>query len=586
MATAAFKSSSRRGSLTSDNSNSSNKKEIPPPTTTTRRTRSLSVSAISRSRSATQLDIRDNPLFCSAENKETQQPPLVVGGGGSCSDNSSYVSNNANAIGGGLTSKPANAGERGRSATRNSRGGGSQKEGCGGRSLSRVDFGRRGRSVSRAHFASAASESEVEQESDVSSNYRHTRKSNIASSNVKKPNMVASTVNSAGNARSLRSQSHRHPSVEPSDCSTSSRTFQPNSQIPNWEDGVSTGSLSEAEEKTIKAVCEQMMSNGGDHVDDGDTGTTGIYETVRSEVRRAISDIQNDLETAIRRNNNTAIATADITDIPPDLVNPGAVELVLDIRREYARKLEESQERARKLRADLAVEEHHGQELSRILKEILPNPKTSTVQKSRLARRTSSERKKMSKRLTEEAMSYFDECVSISTFDSSDFSAPEDPPPHSSSAQLTTTAIGRTATPQEESPCISASFAPNSSLINEQESVGQIEIMHSGEESILTASSSSNEATIAGRKSHFSFSHKPTEDMMMMSYIKNFEKDGFVSSDLVVRSNYREVELYNLHAESLLFDRVLLKNRTESGSLHICGGGSFSFPFSPFASVI
>lgn len=75
----------------------------------------------------------------------------------------------------------------------------------------------------------------------------------------------------------------------------------------------------------------------------------------------------------------------------------------------------------------------------------------------------------MSKRLTEEAMSYFDECVSISTFDSSDFSAPEDPPPRSSSAQATTTAIGRTAAlPQEESPCISASYGPNSRLINEQ----------------------------------------------------------------------------------------------------------------------
>lgn len=163
MATAAFKSSSRRGSLTSDNSNSSNKKEIPPPPppTTTRRTRSLSVSAISRSRSATQLDIRDNPLFCSAENKETQQPPpslVVVGGERSRSDNSSYVSKANDNIGGGLSLKPANAGERGRSATRNSRGGGSKKEGGGGRSLSRVDFSRRGRSVPRAHFASTASE--------------------------------------------------------------------------------------------------------------------------------------------------------------------------------------------------------------------------------------------------------------------------------------------------------------------------------------------------------------------------------------------------------------------------------------------
>ncbi|KAM0006875.1 hypothetical protein Hdeb2414_s0002g00061601 [Helianthus debilis subsp. tardiflorus] len=106
---------------------------------------------------------------------------------------------------------------------------------------------------------------------------------------------------------------------------------------------------------------------------------------------------------------------------------PGAVELVLDIRREYAKELEASQERARKLRSDLAIEEHHRQELSRILKETLPEPKTSSSHRSRLGRKSSSERKKMSKRLTDEAMSYFDECVSISTFDSSDFSAAEDP---------------------------------------------------------------------------------------------------------------------------------------------------------------
>ena len=44
---------------------------------------------------------------------------------------------------------------------------------------------------------------------------------------------------------------------------------------------------------------------------------------------------------AIRRNNAAGIATTNVTDIPPDLVNPGAVELVLDIRREYAKKLEQ-----------------------------------------------------------------------------------------------------------------------------------------------------------------------------------------------------------------------------------------------------
>lgn len=41
------------------------------------------------------------------------------------------------------------------------------------------------------------------------------------------------------------------------------------------------------------------------------------------------------------RSNASAIANANITDIPPDLVNPSAVELVLDIRREYAKKLEQ-----------------------------------------------------------------------------------------------------------------------------------------------------------------------------------------------------------------------------------------------------
>lgn len=44
---------------------------------------------------------------------------------------------------------------------------------------------------------------------------------------------------------------------------------------------------------------------------------------------------------AIRRNNAAGIAATNVMDIPPDLVNPGAVELVLDIRKEYAKKLEE-----------------------------------------------------------------------------------------------------------------------------------------------------------------------------------------------------------------------------------------------------
>ena len=38
-----------------------------------------------------------------------------------------------------------------------------------------------------------------------------------------------------------------------------------------------------------------LQSRQGDRLG-GDASASGIYETVRSEVRRAISDIQNDLE--------------------------------------------------------------------------------------------------------------------------------------------------------------------------------------------------------------------------------------------------------------------------------------------------
>ncbi|XP_052192207.1 uncharacterized protein LOC127801282 [Diospyros lotus] len=271
-------------------------------------------------------------------------------------------------------------------------------------------------------------------------------------------------------------------------------------------------SLSGAEERTINAVCEQMkvsfmsvdqLSNirerdkrqsfQGDVQGGADAAASGIYETVRSEVRRAISDMQNDIENAMRRNNATANLSSSVADVPPDLVNPGAVELLLDIRREYARKLEESQERATKLRADLAVEEHRGQELNRILKELLPDPKISNRQKSRVGRKNSSERKKMSKRLTEEAMAYFDECVSISTFDSSDFSAPEDLPLNLIGATTTVVGVGGAASLAQGSPSIWSSCSLNSHPNHKQESASCDLFVHSRLDSGLTATSSSNE---------------------------------------------------------------------------------------------
>ena len=80
---------------------------------------------------------------------------------------------------------------------------------------------------------------------------------------------------------------------------------------------------------------------------------------------------------------------------------------------------------------------------------------------SKILFQTSIERRKMSKRLTEEAMAYFDECVSISTFDSSDFSSPEDPPLNLVGA---TTLVGDSGSLPQGSPDVSTSYCHSSCL--------------------------------------------------------------------------------------------------------------------------
>ncbi|GJX72850.1 hypothetical protein Tco_0311445 [Tanacetum coccineum] len=336
--------------------------------------------------------------------------------------------------------------------------------------------------------------------------------------------------------------------------------MQFDSQVSNWEDGISTSSLSEAKEKTIKAVYEQMKSLEGDN-SRKDTTSSEIYETVRSEVRRAIAVIQDNLQDAggpflplvepeaaslplvgvglsssqpphtpwkmaIRRNTSAALVSTEVTDASK-LVKPGAVGLVLGIRREYAKELEESQERARKLRSDLAIEEHRKQELSRILKENLPEPKTSSSHRSR-GRKSSSERKKMSKRLTDEAMSYFDECVSISAFDSSDFSAAEDP-----------------------------------SMIHDNLGSSSV-VASSCNELVMDRVVEITNSTESERKTHFSFGHKPTEGIELQhdikNYIKTFEKDkglDDIASERSRATNYN-ADAYGLLDvnESLLFEKV------------------------------
>ncbi|XP_019198816.1 PREDICTED: uncharacterized protein LOC109192575 isoform X2 [Ipomoea nil] len=94
------------------------------------------------------------------------------------------------------------------------------------------------------------------------------------------------------------------------------------------------------------------------------------------------------------------------------------------VRSSYATKLEESEKRKQDLLAEILLEDQKGRELSRIVKELLPdtNKSTAGIKQSR-TRKKSNDRGRMSKQLTVEAEKYLEDFISnvedtdISSFD-------------------------------------------------------------------------------------------------------------------------------------------------------------------------
>nr|GME17544.1 uncharacterized protein LOC109158301 isoform X5 [Ipomoea batatas] len=441
MATAAFKSTSKRGTAT--NATNPNSRENPTPASSSSskplRRRSLSVSAISRSTSQD----------ASSEFSNKRDNPLA----------------------------PNSAAEnRGRSTTRSS---GGVRNGI-GRSVSRV----RGRSVSRGHYGSAY-ESEKEQELILLQNSKQSRELKQVANSFKGSTLVEKNTDTCGRVNRSKIATVRGQGIECSEDDSAS-----------FRDGHWVN----------------------------DTAASGIYETVRAEVRRAISDIQSDLQSYMR-----------------------SLALQLEAFFSLLYKFVLSMTEQRSLLVLLALR--------------------------------SNERKKMTQRLSEDAMAYFDhfdECVSISTFDSSDLSAPEDPP-HSS---IGATSVSRSLFEPQGSM---DSFSANKKIL------GGIDLMGGNEGSGLTAAASNSKepALLQGEQVQFSFtqkSPKPSGDDGIRSCIKRFERDAYkdaIDSEIIV-SHYDASE-YKLQSqiESLWFDRMLYSSRIESGGLHLCGGGIavVSFPF-------
>lgn len=335
-----------------------------------------------------------------------------------------------------------------------------------------------------------------------------------------------------------------HPLPDPYDNSASECC----SLVPNWDYGGSGICFSEAEEQTIDEFSQLILSVEDDH----DEASSMLYENEFGEAK----------------------VVRSICEIPNDGLGPGPVELVLDIRREYVKELELSEERARKLRADLAAEEHRGVELGRVLKELLPDSRVDNVHRSRFARKNSNERRRMSKRLTDEAMAYFDECISISTFDSSDLSSLEDPSFNlQASAPVESTksvARGRSIARTTYSNSTSSNFYQES---RHDDTYSQLNPIATAVNNIIVLAEPSS--TFKSKSYNSKESWSGAQDNTINNSIDNENEKQDCAAQTLARKV--DMEEYNdlAKAESMLSDKVFLKNRIDTGSMLLCEGAAF-----------
>ncbi|KAK9995508.1 hypothetical protein SO802_020194 [Lithocarpus litseifolius] len=176
-------------------------------------------------------------------------------------------------------------------------------------------------------------------------------------------------------------------------------------------------------EKTIRAVYAQKKA---EHPSEDDVNG-GLYAVMRNELRNAVEEIKMELEQAMVKTKTSDSASGDCMQSNDSDV----LQAVSSIRRNYSTKLGQSEKRKQDLLAKIVLEEQRGRELSKIVKEmlpdtkkkeLLPDPKKNAVEKPVQARRRSNDRSRMSKRLTEEAEKYIEDFIS-NVEDSTDISS-------------------------------------------------------------------------------------------------------------------------------------------------------------------
>ncbi|OEL38515.1 hypothetical protein BAE44_0000470 [Dichanthelium oligosanthes] len=272
--------------------------------------------------------------------------------------------------------------------------------------------------------------------------------------------------------------------------------------------------------------------------------------------------------------------------------DPDTSELTPDIT-EYTIKLKQSHERARKLRADLAVEEQREQELSRMLKDIVTAPNFTETHKKRPRRKSSIERLKVSRHLAEEAMNYFEECVSISTMDSTDFSSPEDSQPNSIvnvQPKSNSRFFHKGGSSFKEPHTPADQHGPHEELDNQTQCSISITgsdvsdgVIFSNTKAHLKIRSNSSEDldgfdTPRSRSSCFSFTHEPVknvENCDVQQYLGNFGRGNNKELREMKSSYFADDYASQKVNPDLLKDMVTFQNRMQYGGLLICNIRTF-----------
>ncbi|KAM1739694.1 hypothetical protein EV1_015145 [Malus domestica] len=158
-------------------------------------------------------------------------------------------------------------------------------------------------------------------------------------------------------------------------------------------------SLSQKDFKSHDGYSSQSSVLTDDEGTDAYSNKNGVEKTIRAVYSE---------KKANEKTKSAVSAPGDLRSNSKDVL-----QAVSSIRKNYSSKLEQSEKRKQDLLAEIVLEEQHSRELSKIVKELLPEPNNIVAaDRSSRTRRRSNDRGRMSKRLTEEAERYIEDFIS------------------------------------------------------------------------------------------------------------------------------------------------------------------------------